>query len=109
MRGEPVPDAVRLRIYLAEGDRYRQHALYEELLKRFHQAGLAGATVLQAIAGFGSGNTLHTAKVLRLSGNLPIVIELIDTAPRIDEARQIVDGLLDSGMMTTEPITAVRY
>ncbi len=107
---EPMPEKAWLvRIFLGEGDRYDKKPLYEVIVKRAKELGLAGATVLRGSMGFGAHSRLHTARVLRLSEDLPMVIEIVDEKEKIDRLLAEADDLLAGGLVTLEQVTVVRY
>ena len=97
-----------LRIYLGELDKWHHQPLYEAIVLKAREMGLASATVLRGPMGFGANSHLHTAKILRLSEDLPVLIEIIDKAPRIDELIAALDQMDDIGLMTCEPVTVLR-
>ena len=101
--------ATLLRIFLGEADRADGRPLYEEIVTRARAAGLAGATVLRGPMGFGRTSHLHTAKILRLSTDLPIVIEIVDTEAKIQSFLQTLDAYPASFLVTLAPVTVVRY
>jgi len=98
-----------LRIFLGESDRYDGRPLYEWLVLKAREAGLAGATVLRGIEGFGAHSRLHTAKILRLSEDLPIVIEIVDLAEKIEAFLPTVDGAIAEGLATVEKVDVRFY
>lgn len=91
-----------LRIFIGESDRHDGMTLYEWIVRKAREQGLAGATVLRGLGGFGAHSRLHTAKVLRLSADLPIVIEIVDTIQKIEAFLPIIDGVVKEGMATLE-------
>ena len=91
-----------LRIFIGESDRHEGIPLYEWIVRNAREHGLAGATVLRGLEGFGAHSRLHTAKVLRLSSDLPIVIEIVDTIQKIEAFLPIIDGAVKEGMATLE-------
>jgi len=91
-----------LRIFIGESDRHEGMTLYEWIVRKAREQGLAGATVLRGLGGFGAHSRLHTAKVLRLSADLPIVIEIVDTIQKIEAFLPIIDGVVKEGMVTLE-------
>ncbi len=95
-------DGVLLRIFIGELDKYRAIPLYEWILQKARETGMAGATVLRGMQGFGAHSRIHTAKILRLSHNLPIVIEIVDTPEKIENFISIIDPVIEEGLMTTE-------
>ncbi len=102
-------DAIVLRAYIREDDKYRGLPLYEVIVHKALEMKLAGATVLRGPFGFGQSNRIHTAKILRLSFELPVVVEIVDTRQHIDEFLPILDGLMSSGIVTLENVALVRY
>jgi PII-like signaling protein len=102
-------DGCLLRIFVGESDRHQGKPLYEWLVLQAREAGLAGATVLRGIEGFGAHSRLHTAKILRLSEDLPIVIEIVDSAEKIEAFLPVVDGAIDEGLATIEKVRVRLY
>src|SRR5262249_58699005 len=98
-----------LRIFVGESDKHEGQPLYEWLVLRAREAGLAGATVLRGIEGFGAHSRLHTAKILRLSEDLPIVIEIVDLRDKIDAFMPVVDEAIEEGFATLEPVEVRFY
>jgi PII-like signaling protein len=102
-----------LRIFLGESDKFDGKPLYESLVVRAKEQGLAGATVLRGIQGFGAASRIHTAKILRLSEDLPIVVEIVDTEAKIKEFMSVVDEMFQrsgsGGMVTLERAEVIRY
>jgi hypothetical protein len=91
-----------LRIFIGESDRHEGMPLYEWIVRKAREQGLAGATVLRGLEGFGAHSRLHTAKVLRLSSDLPIVIEIVDTIQKVEAFLPLIDGAVKEGMATLE-------
>lgn len=102
-------DGYLLRIYVGESDRHEGKPLYEWLVLKAREAGLAGATALRGIEGFGAHSRLHTAKILRLSEDLPIVVEIVDALERIEAFMPIVDGAISEGLATLERVQVRFY
>jgi PII-like signaling protein len=102
-------DAVLLRIFIGESDRYQHRPLYEAIVLKARERQLAGATVLRGPMGFGKSSHLHTAKILRLSMDLPIVIEIVDTAQKINAFLPVLDEMMGGGLVTLERIKVIRY
>jgi hypothetical protein len=106
-------DGTLLRIFLGESDRSDRTMLYEAIVRRAREAGLAGATVFRGIEGFGAHSRIHTAKILRLSEDLPILVEIVDTEDKIRAFIPTVDALFRSsrcgGMMSLEKVEVIRY
>lgn len=98
-----------LRIFISESDRHDGGSLHEWLVKEALERGLAGATVLRGLEGFGAHSRLHTAKVLRLSLDLPLVIEIIDTEEKIEAFMSIVDAVVSEGLATIENVEIRFY
>jgi uncharacterized protein len=102
-------DAVLLRVFLGESDRFEQHALYEAIVLKAREMHLAGATVLRGPMGFGHSSRLHTAKILRLSFDLPIVIEIVDSEAKVTEFLPTLDKMMRGGLVTLEKVQVLRY
>ncbi len=102
-------DQIRMRIFISESDRGESKALYTELLELFRKEKMAGATVLRGIAGFGAKSHIHTANILALSQNLPMVIEVVDTQQHIDSIMPQIDHLVHEGLITLEKVHVLRY
>jgi len=102
-------DQVLMRIFISESDRYRKQPLSEVLLQLFLDRDVAGATVLKGAAGYGSSSQLHTDKLLRLSVDLPVVIEVVDSREKIDQLIPELDEVISSGMITLEKAHVIRY
>jgi PII-like signaling protein len=98
-----------LRIFLGESDRHEGLPLYEWLVREARERGLAGATVLRGLEGFGAHSRLHTAKILRLSTDLPIVIEIVDTIEKIEAFLPVVDAAVVEGLATVEKVDVRFY
>jgi len=102
-------DAVLLRIFFGEDDRFEHQPLHEAIVQKARQMQLAGATVLRGPMGFGHSSRLHTAKVLRLSFDLPIVVEIVDTEAKINAFLPTLDGMMSSGLITLEKVQVLQY
>jgi uncharacterized protein len=102
-------DAVLLRIFIGEADRFQGRPLYEAIVLRARETHLAGATVLRGPMGFGRSSRLHTAKILRLSDDLPLVIEIVDSDDKIQGFLPVLDGMMSSGLVTLEKAKVLRY
>lgn len=102
-----------LRIFVGESDRVHGRALYEALVRRARELGLAGATVLRGIEGYGARSRIHTAKILRLSEDLPVVVEIVDSEAKIRAALPELDALIEAagngGLVTLEEAEVIRY
>jgi PII-like signaling protein len=101
--------ALRLTILIGEDDRWHRKPLYSEILHRAHAAGLAGATVLRGIEGYGASSRIHTSRLLSLSGDLPVAIVIVDVEERVRAFLPEVDELVHEGIVTLEPVQVVRY
>lgn len=97
-------DGQLLRIFIGESDRYEGRPLYEWIVRRARENHMAGATVTRGLEGFGAHSRMHTAKVLRLSQDLPIVIEIVDTREKIEAFLDIIDGAIEEGIATLEDV-----
>jgi len=102
-------EAVLLRIFIGENDRFEHHPLYEAIVLKAREMHLGGATVLRGPMGFGHSSRLHTAKILRLSEDLPFVIEIVDSEDKIDEFLPVLDTIMGSGLVTIEKIKVLQY
>ena len=102
-------DAVLLRIFIGESDRYRRRSLYEAIVLKAREMHMAGATVLRGPMGFGKSSRLHTAKILRLSMDLPIVIEIVDSENKVYAFLPVLDEIMGGGLVTLEKIKVIRY
>jgi uncharacterized protein len=102
-------DCILLRIFLAEGDRHKNKPLYEHLVLEARRLNLAGATVLRGVLGFGAHSRLHSAKLLDISEDLPLVIEIVDTEDKINLLLPIIDETLKDGLVTLEKVRVVQY
>lgn len=102
-------EAELVRIFIGESDKYHSRPLYEVIVETARKNGLAGATVLRGIMGFGAHSRMHTAKILRLSEDLPIVIEIVDKPQRIAEFLPIIDPMIQEGLITLEKVQVFAY
>lgn len=102
-------DALLLRIFIGEEDRHDGRPLYEAIVLKAREVGLAGATVLRGPMGFGQSSRLHTTKILQLSEDLPLVIEIADSVEKIDAFLPLLDPMMTSGLVTLEKIRVLRY
>ncbi len=102
-----------LRIFIGESDRLDGKPLYERIIEKAREAGLAGATVLRGVEGFGARSRIHTAKILRLSEDLPVVVEIVDSEDKVKAFLPEVDRMFESsgsgGMITLEKAEVIRY
>jgi hypothetical protein len=102
-------DAMLLRIFFGEDDKYEGRPLYEAIVKTARQSHLAGATLLRGSMGFGHSSRLHTTKILRLSEDLPLIIEIVDTEENIKAFLPTLDAMMGSGLVTLEKVQVLQY
>ena len=102
-------ERVLMRIFIGESDKHGHIPLYEALVELFRKEGFAGATVLRGVAGFGAHSVYHTDKLLRLSLDLPIIVEAVETQEKIDALMPRIDEMMNGGMITLEKATVIRY
>jgi len=102
-------DAVLLRIFVGEDDKFEHRPLYEAIVLKAREMHLAGATVLRGPMGYGHSSRLHTTKILRLSQDLPLVIEMVDSQERIDAFLPELDRMMSSGLVTLEKVQVLQY
>ncbi len=102
-------DGMLLRIFISETDSHNGLPLYEWIVDKARETGMAGATVLRGMQGFGAESHMHTSKILRLSQNLPIILELIDTEDKIEVFLPIIETAVGEGLVTTEAIAFRRH
>jgi len=95
-------EGLLLRIFIGESDKFEKQPLYEWIVKKARESGLAGATVFRGLLGYGASSRLHSAKLLRLSSDLPIVIEIVDTDDKIERFMPLIDEALKNGLATLE-------
>jgi uncharacterized protein len=106
---KPLEEAVLLRIHVGESEKAGSKPLYEAIVLKARAQGLAGATVLRGPMGFGAHSHIHSAKVLRLSQDLPVVIEIVDSPGKINAFLPVLDGMMGSGLITLEKIQVLHY
>jgi uncharacterized protein len=102
-------EAELLRIFVGESDHYQGKPLFEAIVLEARRRGMAGATVLRGIMGFGANSRMHTAKILRLSEDLPIIVEIVDKPERIAEFLPELDKMIDEGLITLERARVIAY
>ena len=98
-----------VRIFIGESDNWHGKPLYQAIVRRAREEGIAGATVVRGIEGFGASSHLHTSRILRLSEDLPLLIEIVDTDERIEKLLPILDEMVGDGMVTIEKVQIVAY
>jgi len=102
-------DAILLRIFLGESDRWKHQPLYEAIVLAAREAHLAGATVLRGPMGFGKSSRVHTSKILRLSADLPLVIEIVDSEEKINSFLPTLETMMGGGLVTMEKVKVLHY
>lgn len=102
-------EQILMRIFIGESDRWEKKLLYEVLVELLHREGFAGATVLKGAMGFGARSITHADKLLRLSADLPVVIEVVEGQGKIDAILPRLDKMLSGGMITLEKVRVIRY
>ena len=102
-------DGYLLRIFIGESDRHGQHPLYEAIVLKARETGLAGATVARGVMGFGRNSVIHTAKILRLSEDLPMVIEIVDRPDKLEAFLPALDEMITDGLVTMERVKVLHY
>ncbi|MFQ5681597.1 MAG: DUF190 domain-containing protein [Candidatus Omnitrophota bacterium] len=102
-------EGMLLRIFIGENDKYKDNPLYEQIVLKAKELNLAGSTVIRGIMGFGADSHMHTAKVLRLSEDLPIVIEIVDREENLGKIIPFLDDSVTEGLITMERVRIVKY
>ena len=102
-------EAEMLRIFIGESDKYNGRPLYEAIVEEARKSGMAGATVTRGVLGFGAHSRIHTAKILRLSEDLPLIVEIIDKPERIEAFLPGLDAMVAEGLITIEKVRVVAY
>jgi PII-like signaling protein len=102
-------DAVLLRIFFGEDDKFQHHPLHEAIVLKAREMHLAGATVLRGHMGFGHSSHIHTSKILRLSEDLPVIVEIVDSKDKIDTFLPLLDQMMTSGLITIEKVQVLQY
>ena len=100
---------ILMRIFIGEHDRYEHQPLYRALVELFRKEGFAGATVLRGLCGFGANRVCHTQRLLDLSADLPLIVEVVETQEKIDAIMPRIDAMMGGGMITLEKATVIRY
>jgi uncharacterized protein len=105
-----IPEnATLLRIFIGEDDKHEGAPLHEAIVRKAREMHLAGATVLRGAVGFGHSSRLHTSKILRLSEDLPLVVEIVDSREKIDQFLPLLNGMMTGGLVTLEPVRVLQY
>jgi len=102
-------EGMLLRIFIGETDHYKGKALYEQIVIKARELNLAGATVIRGIMGFGADSRMHTAKLLRLSEDLPVIIELVDIEEKLNTLLPFLDEVVQEGLITLEKVRVIKY
>lgn len=102
-------DGYLLRIFIGESDKHGHHPLYEAIVLKAREMGLAGATVVRGVMGFGRHSIIHTAKILRLSQDLPMIIEIADSLENIERFLPTLDEMIKDGLVTLEKVRVIQY
>ncbi len=102
-------DGMLLRVFIGESDHYKGKALYEQIVLKARELNLAGATVLRGIMGFGADSRVHTAKLLRLSEDLPVVVEIVDSEEKLNTLLPFLDEVVQEGLITLEKARVIKY
>ena len=102
-------EGLLLRIFIGETDQYKGKPLHEQIVLKARELDLAGATVIRGIMGFGANSRLHTAKLLRLSEDMPVVVEIVDTESNIDKILPFLDDTVEEGLITIEKARVIKY
>ena len=102
-------ESMLMRIFIGENDKHAGKPMHKALLEMFRKEGFAGATVLRGIAGFGAKSVIHSTDILRLSSDLPLIIEVVESQSKIDAVLPLLDEILDEGLVTLEKAHVLRY
>jgi PII-like signaling protein len=102
-------EGAQLRIFIGETDAYNGKPLYEQIVLKARELNLAGATVVRGVMGFGADSRVHTAKILRLSEDLPIIIEIVDTEENLQKLQPFLDETVEEGLITLEKVKVIKY
>lgn len=104
-----IEDGKRLRIFVGENHRYKGVPLFEAIIKKAREQGLAGATIVKGVESFGSHHQIHTTKVLRLAEDMPMVIEIVDSPAKIDAFLPCLDEMMEEGTVTISDVKVIKY
>jgi len=106
---ENAQTAVLLKIYIGEADHYSGKPLYKYILEYLHENGIAGATVFHGVAGYGKTSVIHTSSIVRLSSDLPILIEVVDSRNNINKVKDHLMEIMEEGLITEETVNVIFY
>ena len=98
-----------MRIFVGESDRYQKKPLYEALVELFHAEGVAGATVIKGAMGYGGNSKVHSDRFLRLSSDLPVVVEVVDSEEKVDAVLPLIEGMFQGGLITMEKVRVISF
>lgn len=102
-------EMVLMRIFVGESDRYEKTPLYEALVELFHSEGVAGATVIKGAMGYGSQSQIHSDRFLRLSSDLPVIVEVVDVEEKINSVLPLIEGMFQGGLITLEKARVINF
>ncbi len=102
-------DGELLRIFIGEADTWHRRPLYEAIILKAREHGIAGATMLRGLMGYGATSRIHTAKILRLSEDLPVIIEIVDSSDKIAAFLPVIDAMVQEGLVTLEKVQVIQY
>lgn len=102
-------EMVLMRIFVGESDRYQKKPLYEALVELFHDEGVAGATVIKGSMGYGGKSEVHSDRLLRLSSDLPVVVEVVDTEEKLNAVLPLIEGMFQGGLITLEKARVINF
>src|SRR4051812_45931481 len=98
-----------MRVHIGESDKWRGKPLYEAIVEMLRKEGFSGVTVLRGVAGYGGSSVYHTDKILRLSQDLPVILEIVETTERIEQILPRLDGMVEGGLITLEKVRVILY
>lgn len=102
-------EMVLMRIFVGESDRYQKQPLYEALVELFHAQGVAGATVVKGAMGYGGASEVHSDRILRLSSDLPVIVEVVDSEAKVDAVLPLIEGMFQGGLITLEKVRVINF
>jgi PII-like signaling protein len=107
--GSEGGERILVRVFIGESDRWHHQPLHAALLERLRREGFAGCTVTRGIAGFGAHSVIHTANIVQLSEDLPVIVEIVDSEEHVERLKTILDEMVSEGLVTMEKVTVLRY